>query len=166
MSDRPDEVNSVVVTDAESTGPGIVRWVIIALGILVGVVIVSLIIAIIGGISGSEGVASAFRILRDFFIIVLALQGILISVALVVLILQLSALINLLRSEIKPIVDEARQTMATVRGTAQFVSHNVTEPVIRVSSAMAGARALVSELTGIRRNLAGLRNGRNSNGKK
>ncbi len=161
MSDRPDEVNSVVVTDVDSTGPGVVRWVIIALAILVGVVIVSLIIAIIGGISGSEGVASAFRILRDFFIIVLALQGILISVALVVLILQLSALINLLRSEIKPIVDEARVTMATVRGTAQFVSHNVTEPVIRVSAAMAGARTFISELTGIRRNLAGLRNGRN-----
>ncbi len=167
MSDRPDEVNSVVVTDGTGSGPGVVRWVVIALVILAGVIVVSLIIASVGGITGSEGVASAFRILRDFFIIVLALQGILISVALVVLILQLSALINLLRSEIKPIVDEARQTMATVRGTAQFVSHNVTEPVIRISSAMAGARAFIGELTGIRRNLAGLRNGRNGqNGKK
>ncbi len=158
MSEKP--VDSLVVTD-EGGGPGVVKWVIIALAVLALVIVVALVIAIIGGISGSEGVASAFRILRDFFIIVLALQGILISVALVVLILQLSALINLLRSEIKPIIDETRLTLTTVRGTAQFVSQNVTEPVIKVSAAMAGARAFISELAGIRRNISGVRNGRN-----
>ncbi len=149
MSDKP-----VVVTD-EDNGPGIVKWVIIALAALAIVIVLSLVIAILGGISGSDGVAAAFRILRDFFIIVLALQGILISVALIVLILQLSALINLLRTEIKPIIDETRQTLTTVRGTAQFVSQNVAEPVIKVSAAVAGARAFLGELTGIRRNITG-----------
>jgi amino acid permease len=129
--------------------------VIIALGALAAVIVLSLVIAILGGISGSDGVAAAFRILRDFFIIVLALQGILISVALIVLILQLSALVNLLRSEIKPIIDETRQTLTTVRGTAQFVSQNVAEPVIKVSAAVAGARAFIGELAGIRRNING-----------
>ena len=149
MSDKP-----VVVTD-EDNGPGIVKWVIIALGALALVIVLSLVIAILGGISGSDGVAAAFRILRDFFIIILALQGILISVALIVLILQLSALVNLLRSEIKPIIDETRQTLTTVRGTAQFVSQNVAEPVIKVSAAVAGARAFLGELAGLRRNVTG-----------
>lgn len=167
MSDKPDRVESVVES-GQSADPGIVKWVVIALGVLAAVIVVSLIIAIVGGISGSEGVAAAFRILRDFFIIVLALQGILISVALVVLILQLTALINLLRNEIKPIIDETRQTLTTVRGTAQFVSQNVAAPVIRVSAAVAGARAFLGELAGLRRNLSGqhAENGRSSNGRK
>ena len=154
MSDKPDRVESVVAS-GQSNDPGFVKWIIIALGVLAAVIVVSLIIAIVGGISGSDGVAAAFRIMRDFFIIVLALQGILISVALVVLILQLTALINLLRNEIKPIIDETRTTLSTVRGTAQFVSQNVTAPVIKVSAAMAGARALLSELAGLRRNMNG-----------
>ncbi len=158
MSEKP-----VVVTD-EDNGPGIFKWVIIALGALAAVIVVALVVAILGGIGGSEGVAAAFRVLRDFFIIVLALQGILISVALVVLILQLSALINLLRSEIKPILDETRQTLSTVRGTAQFVSQNVAEPVIKVSAAVAGARAFLGELAGIRRNVSGERS--RNNGRK
>jgi hypothetical protein len=155
MSEKP-----VVVTD-DSGGPGVVKWVIIALGLLAAVIVISLVVAIVGGISGSDGVAAAFRVLRDFFIIVLALQGIMISVALVVLILQLTALINLLRSEIKPIIDETRQTLSTVRGTAQFVSQNVAEPVIKVSAAVAGARAFLGELVGIRRNITGERSRHN-----
>jgi hypothetical protein len=162
LSDKPGEIDDIVDSDVidEDGGPGVTRWVIISLVFLILVILVALAIAILGGISGSEGVASAFRVLRDFFIIVLALQGILISVALVVLILQITALINLLHSEIRPILDETRQTMATVRGTAQFVSRNVAQPVIRASSALAGARAFIGELIGIRRNLLGPRSGR------
>jgi hypothetical protein len=159
MSDRPD------VSDADEgkSGPGITKWIIIAVAALAGLVILALVIALLGGLSGSEGVAAAFRVLRDFFIIVLALQGILISIALVVLVLQLTALINLLRNEIKPIIDETRQTATTVRGTAQFVSDNVASPVIKVSAAVAGARAFVGELAGIRRNVNGEHRG---NGRK
>src|SRR5262249_33744750 len=118
MSDNPEKVDSVAANGGSD--PGVVKWIVIGLGVLGAVIVIALIIAIVGGLSGSEGVASAFRIVRDFFIIVLALQGILISVALVVLVLQLSALINLLRNEIKPIIDETRHTLTTVRGTAQF----------------------------------------------
>jgi hypothetical protein len=152
MSDRPDGVENVVVSESEST-PGFARAIIIGLGVLVAVIVVALVVAIVGGISGSDGVASTFRVLRDFFIIVLALQGILISLALVVLILQITALINLLRNEIKPLVDEARKTMTTVRGTSEFVSRNVAQPVIKVASVFAGAKAFFSEVSGIRRNI-------------
>ncbi len=147
MSNEPED--RVIVS--ENNSPGFVKWIVIALGALIAVIIVALVVAIVGGVSGSEGVASAFRILRDFFIIVLALQGILISFALVVLILQVTSLINLLRNEVKPLMDEARNTLSTVRGTSQFVSKNVTGPVIRVASTVAGARAFISELAGIRR---------------
>jgi len=150
MSDIPE--NDEIIVPEPQSSPSIVRWIIIALGSLVAVIVLALIVAIVGGITGSEGVASAFRVLRDFFIIVLALQGILISFALVVLILQLTALINLLRNEISPLVTEARRTMTTVRGTTEFVSKNVAAPIIKVSAAMAGARAFIGELAGICRN--------------
>ncbi|HLY27079.1 MAG TPA: hypothetical protein VKQ72_12115 [Aggregatilineales bacterium] len=151
MTDKRDSERSESVINANRPSPGFVRWIIIGLVALVSLIIVALVVAILGGISGSEGVAAAFRILRDFFIIVLALQGILISVALIVLVLQLSALINLLRNEIKPLVDEARTTMSTLRGTTQFVSQNLTTPMIKVVSTVAGVRAFLGELAGIRR---------------
>ena len=150
MTDKPESgMDTVVVAD---DSPGVVRWVVISLGVLAAVIVLALVIAIVGGLSNSEGVASMFRILRDFFIIVLALQGILISVALVVLILQLTSLINLLRNEIKPLVDEARSTLTTVRGTTQFISKNVSTPVIKFASTLAGARAFFNEFAAIRRN--------------
>jgi hypothetical protein len=155
MTDKPEsDMDTVVVSDADNS-PGIVRWIVIGLAVLGVAIVIALVIAIVGGLSNSEGVASVFRILRDFFIIVLALQGILISVALVVLILQLTSLINLLRNEIKPLVDEARSTLTTVRGTTQFISKNVSTPVIRVASTLAGARAFFNELAAIRRNVNG-----------
>ena len=161
MSDRFDqdeefEEETDDLDDVDSGGgPGITRYLVIALGGLGGVIILGLVIAVVGSIVNSDGVANFFRILRDFFIIVLALQGILISVALVVLVLQLTALINLLENEIRPLIKETRETMTTVSGTTKFVSQNVTTPVIRVASAVTGASTLLRELTGIRRNVGG-----------
>ena len=48
MSDRPDNV----VADQESS-PKMVRWIIIALGVLAGVIVVSLVVAILGATRGS-----------------------------------------------------------------------------------------------------------------
>ncbi len=155
MSDRPDQYDNVVMDNQNQGTPSFVRYIIIGLIALAGLIVVSLVVALLAGLTGSEGVGDVIRGVRDFFIIILALQGILISVALVVLILQLTALINLLRNEIRPIIDEARNTVTTVRGTTQFVSQNVTSPVIRVASTMAGARAFVNDLMGIRRNVNG-----------
>lgn len=145
--------------EEESSGPSIVKWVIISLAVLAITIIVGLIIAILGAVSDSAGVANFFRILRDFFIVVLALQGVLICIALIVLILQISALISLIRTEIKPIVDETRQTMSTIRGTAQFVSKNVTSPIIRTSALVTGAATFLRELSSIRRNIGGGKKG-------
>lgn len=150
-----DEVDDF--DEEERRGPGVTRYVAIALGSLGGLIILGLIVAIVGSLINSEGVANFFGILRDFFIIVLALQGILISVALVILVLQLTALINLLETEIRPLIEETRDTLTTVSGTTKFVSQNVTTPVIRVASAVTGASTFLRELSGIRRNVSGRR---------
>jgi len=133
--------------------PGVVKYTIIALVALIILIIFGLLVAVIGGLTNSEGVANFFRILRDFFIVVLALQGILISVALIILVLQVSALVQLVRTEVKPIVDETREAVSTLRGTAQFLSKNVTAPIIRTSAAFSGATAFLREVTRLRRNV-------------
>ena len=153
--------------EPESNGPGIQRYLLIGLGGFAGLVVIGFLIALLGGVINSDGVSNFFRILRDFFIIILALQGILISVALVVLVIQISAFVNLLRRDIKPIIDETRDTLATVRGTATFVSQNVTQPVIRASAFVSGTRALIGGVLGVRRNVTPhkLESGDSRNGK-
>lgn len=82
--------------------------------------------------------------IRDVFIIFMALESLVIGVALVVLIVQLSTLINLLQNEIRPILNTTNATVNTLKGTAQFVSDNLAEPVIKINQFMAMLRRLVN----------------------
>lgn len=75
--------------------------------------------------------------IRDVFIIFMALESLIIGAALVILIVQLSILINLLQNEIKPIIDSTNETVNTIRGTASFISDNLSEPVIKLNEYVA-----------------------------
>ena len=76
--------------------------------------------------------------IRDIFIIFMALESLLLGLALVVLIIQLARLINLLQNEIKPILDSTNQTVSTLRGTTAFLSDNLVEPIIKMNEYFAG----------------------------
>ncbi|NDJ75709.1 MAG: hypothetical protein GYB65_05580 [Chloroflexi bacterium] len=102
-----------------------------------------------------NNLADWVSIFRDLFIILLAVEGMLIGVALIVLILQLAALVNLLQNEITPIVDNLNQASSTVRGTAEFMSQNVVEPVVKIGAVMAATGGIVRELLGVRRAIKG-----------
>ncbi|MBM3146136.1 MAG: hypothetical protein FJ010_14420 [Chloroflexi bacterium] len=75
---------------------------------------------------------------RDVFIIFMALESIVIGLALVILIVQIARLINLLQNEIKPIIDSTNETVSTLRGTTRFLSDNLVEPVIKLNEYLAG----------------------------
>jgi len=77
---------------------------------------------------------------RDIFIIVVALESLILGVGLIVLILQLAALINLLQNEIKPILDSTNDTVNNLRGTTQFLSNNLVEPVLKMNEYLAGMK--------------------------
>jgi hypothetical protein len=81
--------------------------------------------------------------IRDVFIIFMALETLIIGVALVILIVQLSVLINLLQNEIRPILNSTNETVNTLRGTVTFLSDNLAEPVIKLNEYLAGLRRLV-----------------------
>ncbi len=87
--------------------------------------------------------------IRDVFIIVVALESLVIGVAMIVLIVQLASLINLLQNEVKPILQATTETVNTLRGTAEFLGENVVEPVIKLNSYLAGLRRML-ELMGIK----------------
>ncbi|HEX9616050.1 MAG TPA: hypothetical protein VGA03_01445 [Anaerolineales bacterium] len=88
--------------------------------------------------------------IRDIFIIFMALEFAVVGLALVILIVQLATLINLLQNEIRPILESTNETANTLRGTAVFLSENLTEPVIKLNEYAVAARRLV-ELIGLGR---------------
>jgi 4-amino-4-deoxy-L-arabinose transferase-like glycosyltransferase len=87
--------------------------------------------------------------IRDVFIIVVALESLVIGVALIVLIVQLASLINLIQNEVRPILDATNETVNTLRGTAEFLGENVVEPVIKLNGYLAGLKRML-ELLGIK----------------
>ncbi len=87
--------------------------------------------------------------IRDVFIIVVALETLVIGVALIVLIIQLASLINLLQNEVRPILNATSETVNTLRGTVEFLGEEVIEPVMKLSGYLAGLKRML-ELLGIK----------------
>ena len=88
--------------------------------------------------------------IRDIFIIVVALETLVIGVALIVLLIQLASLINLLQNEVRPILEATNETVRTLRGTAAFLGESVVEPVIKLNGYLASIQRVL-ELMGVRR---------------
>lgn len=91
----------------------------------------------------------AIGVFRDASIIFVAFETSIIGVLLIILMLQVQSLIVLLRDEIKPMLEAVNETLATVRGTTQFVSRNVVSPVVKWSGYLAGLRRVVQGITGL-----------------
>jgi hypothetical protein len=112
--------------------------------IAVVVVILALVVGAIFFLFGQKAEETA-RI-RDVFIIFMALESLILGVALVILIVQLATLINLLQNEIKPILNSTNETVNTVRGTVTFLSDNLAEPVIKLNEYLAAIKRLTDLL--------------------
>jgi hypothetical protein len=80
---------------------------------------------------------------RDVFIIFMALEFLLIGIVMIILIVQLARLTLLLQNEIKPILDSTNETANTLKGTTQFLSEHLVEPVLKMNQYMAGFSKLV-----------------------
>ena len=88
--------------------------------------------------------------IRDVFIIVVALESLVIGVALIILIVQLASLINLLQNEVRPILTATNETVNNLRGTAEFLGESVVEPVIKLNGYLAGMSRVI-ELMGLKK---------------
>ncbi len=151
MTDKPQ------TEPAEGSKFNLQRIAIIATAVLIGLVILLFVIALLLS-TGGESVGNLIRIIRDLVIILLALEGVLIILGLAVLTLQVARLVNLLQTEVKPILENTQETVKTAQGTVEFVGSNITEPLIAASGFFAGASVLVNNLFGIRRALKRIQN--------
>lgn len=113
--------------------------------IIISIIVIIIIVALLG-------LASYFLLtadpavteqIRDVFLIFMALVSLVIGIALVVLIIQLSSLINLLQNEIRPIINSTNETVNTLKGTTKFISNNLTEPVIKINQLLAMINRLI-----------------------
>jgi hypothetical protein len=120
-----------------SRGPIIIGGIVVVL--LLAILITGLVL-LIGADTNTTGHV------RDIFIIFMALEFLIIGVALIVLMVQLATLINLLRNEIRPILDSTNETVNTLRGTAAFMSENLVQPVIKLNEYIAGLKKLLDLL--------------------
>jgi len=120
--------------------------------ILVGAIALALLllVALLLAISFMVSNPATTETLRDVAIILLALEGFLIGLALIVLIVQLARLTVLLENEVKPILESTNATISTLRGTTTFLSNNLADPVIRANSAASAVRRALELLRLIR----------------
>jgi hypothetical protein len=112
------------------------RWIVAGIIVACLIILVGIIVAIIA-LTDHPTVASN---VRDIFIIFMAFESLIIGAALVVLVIQIAGLINLLQNEVKPILQSTSETVNTLRGTTEFLSENLVEPVIKLNSYLAGLR--------------------------
>ena len=89
-------------------------------------------------------------LIRDAAIVFVAFETLLIGILLIVIMVQMNSLITLLRGEIQPMLEAINETLATVRGTTQFVSHNIVSPVVKWSGYLAGLQRVLREIAGLK----------------
>ena len=109
------------------------------LGLIIGGVVVFILLVGLVILLFSLEVTTTAKI-RDVFLIFLALQTFIIGIVLIILVVQVSMLVNLVRNEIKPVIENTQQTVNTLRGTATFLSENLASPVIKSNSILAALR--------------------------
>ena len=80
------------------------------------------------------------EVTRDLLIIVLAIELLILNIAVLVMLWQTIKLLDYLVNELTPVIRDLQETVGTVRGTTTFVSENVVNPTIEATSKIAGVR--------------------------
>lgn len=106
--------------------------------------LIALLILLIGGAIGAATLLVSnperTETLRDVFIIFMALEFLVIGLALIILIVQLARLTALIQNEIQPILESTSETAKTLRGTTSFLSEKLIDPIMKVNSSVAAVR--------------------------
>jgi hypothetical protein len=115
-------------------------WIFVLVALVVLGLLVAAIVLLLGGPAETTGK------IRDVFIIFLALESLITGAVLIILVVQISLLINLLQNEIKPILETTNETVNTLKGTTTFISSNLAEPVIKLNEYLAGLKKFLDLL--------------------
>lgn len=137
MQDKHLEADTSAVTEAPSA-----QEVWRSRAILAAIIVVALLLlaAAILAIIAMLGDPVGTQTIRDIVIVFMAVESLVIGVALIVLIVQLARLTALLQDEIRPMLDATYETLGTLRGTTRFLSDKLVDPVVKASSSVAAAK--------------------------
>ncbi len=114
-------------------------WVGILVIIVALVILTGVIFAIVVMVNHPQETES----IRDVVIIFVAVESLVIGLALILLIVQVARLTALIQTEIKPLIDSGNETVNTLRGTSQFLSDKMVQPVIKINSTFAAIQRAV-----------------------
>ena len=109
-------------------------------------IVLLLVGALVAALTAADTWAPVIQIFRDVLLVALLLESLLIIAAVTVLLLQMAGFLIMLKSEVKPILDNARETTRLGKATAQFINTNAVDPVIQIKSFLAGLLAFLREL--------------------
>lgn len=118
--------------------------------VLILLIVLLLVLAMTAALTAAETWAPFLQIFRDVFLLILLLESVLLIAAICILLLQTAAFFIMLRAEVKPILDNARETTRLSKATAQFVNSNAIDPLIQIKSFLAGLLAFLRELIRLR----------------
>lgn len=138
----PFDENSDPDVEIESIEPQPRPWRQVLSIILVVAVVILIIGLIVLAVIYLSNHSAQTTTIRDIFIIFMALESLVIGTALIILIIQVASLLNIVNNEIRPIIDDARETITTLKGTSSFLSDELVKPVIKVNSFFAGFKQL------------------------
>lgn len=88
----------------------------------------------------------AWQVILDIAVILVALASLVALGLIALLVLEVLALVKQVRGEIKPLIEQAQQTVRTVQGTTEFVSTGLVKPAIQTASIAAGVARTVAVL--------------------
>ncbi len=117
--------------------------------IVAGIVFLLLLIA---AVTLMASFPSATTVIRDIAIVFVAVETFVIGLAAILLIFQVQMLIQVLRDEVQPLLRSVNDTASTVRGTTEFVSHNMVSPFIRLAGFAAAAQRVSGDLLAVVKN--------------
>jgi hypothetical protein len=112
------------------------------------VAVVTVVVVVALGFGGYELFVhpDVAEVLRDMFIILMAVESLAIGILLIVLIVQIINLTQLLREEVLPILNSTNETVDTVKQTTSFVSDVVVSPLVgavsTISAVQGGLKAI------------------------
>ncbi len=108
-----------------------------------GLLLLALLAALVAAVGAMVRNPQGTETIRDIVIIFVAGETLLIGVALILLLVQLARLTALLQNEIRPLLESTNETVATLRGTSEFLSQKMVAPVIKANSSVAAVRRAI-----------------------
>ena len=130
------------------------RWILILIGLLIVAAIAAAVWALVAGV-----VEVSLDEARDAVIIIYALLGIVFFLVAIIAALAIFFAVRMLtglardayEEQARPLIDDVRGTVQSVRGSVEFVSDQAISPMIRVIAVVQGVRRGVETVAGIAR---------------